>query len=99
VGVLGAVGLYILVSIFSSGTESDARWKILAIAVGAAVLQSIVIRRVPTLFGVLVAIAMSLGLVVAGLIFWCGVERRPALKIAGSYFGLCILVSVVTAFI
>jgi|KBSMisStandDraft_5_1062788.scaffolds.fasta_scaffold21766_3 hypothetical protein len=88
--ILSALGLYILVSVFSSGTESDARWKILFIAIGSAIVQAVISHALPTLAGVALAIVASLGFIAVGLIFWCGVERKAAVKIAGSYFALCV---------
>jgi hypothetical protein len=85
--VVSAVGLYILVSVFASGTESDARWKILFIAIASGIVQAVVSQAVPNLAGLLLA---SLGLIVAALVLWCGVERKAAVKIAGSYFALCV---------
>ena len=88
--IISAIGLYILVSIFASGTESDARWKILFIAIASGIFQSWVSRAIPNLVGFLVAIVASLGLIVMALILWCGVDRKAAVKIAGSYFALCV---------
>ena len=96
-GVISAVGLYILVSIFSSGTESESRWKILVIAVGTGLLQAIVLNLIPGIAGALVAIGLSVGLIIAALTFWCGVERKAALKIAGSYLGLCLAIGILLA--
>jgi hypothetical protein len=90
VGIASALGLYILVSIFSSGSESDARWKILILALGSAIVQGIVLQVLSGLVGLIAAILSSLALIAVGLVFWCGVERRPALKIVGSYFALCV---------
>ena len=98
-GIVSAIGLYILVSIFSSGTESDARWKILAIAFGAGVVQAAILGVLPSIVGLLLAVVISAALIIAALVFWCGVERKPALKIAGSYFGLCVLLGIVMAFL
>jgi len=89
--ILSAVGLYILVSVFSSGTESDARWKILFIAIGSAIVQAAISSALPNLTGVAFAIVASLGFIAVALIFWCGVERKAALKIAASYFALCVV--------
>ena len=96
-GVASAIGLYILVSIFSSGTESSARFKILAIAFGALIIQSALPALIPGLAGQLAGLVASLGMIAAALIFWCGVERKPALKITGSYFALCVALSVLFA--
>lgn len=88
--IISAFGLYILVSIFSSGTESEARWKILFIAIASGVVLALVSHAMPGLLGFFFAVLCSLGLIATALMFWCGVERNAALKIAGSYFGLCV---------
>jgi hypothetical protein len=93
--VVSAVGLYILVSVFASGTESDARWKILFIAIASGIVQAVIGNAVPNLGGLLLAIVASLGLIWIALIFWCGVEQKAALKIAGSYFALCVGIVIV----
>jgi len=96
--IFSALGLYILVSIFSSGTsDSNARWKILGIAIGSAVIQVYVTHLMPSLLGFLAALALSLGFIVAALMLWLKVERTPALKIVGSYFALCVALVVVFA--
>ena len=97
-GIISAIGLYILVSIFSSGTESNARWKILIIAVGAGLLQAILLGALPNITGLLLAVVVPIGLIVAALVLWCGVERKSAGKIAGSYFGLCVVLGIATSF-
>jgi hypothetical protein len=97
-GIFSALGLYILVSIFSSGTsDPNARWKILGIAIGSAVIQVYVTHLMPNLLGFLAALALSLGFIVAALMLWLKVERVPALKIVGSYFALCVALVVVFA--
>lgn len=95
--VISAVGLYILVSVFSSGSESDARWKILFIAIGSTVVQAVITNAVPNLAGLFLAIVASIGFIVVALVYWCGVERKAAVKIAGSYFGLCVAIVIVFA--
>jgi hypothetical protein len=96
--IVSALGLYILVSIFSSGTsDPNARWKILGIAIGSAVIQGYVTYLMPSLMGFLAALALSLGFIVAGLMLWLKVERIPALKIVGSYLALCVVLVVVLA--
>src|SRR5690348_14585074 len=59
--VISALGLYILVSVFSGGTESDARWKILVIAVVSGIVQALISSAIPDLIGLFLAIAASLG--------------------------------------
>jgi hypothetical protein len=98
-GIASALGLYILVSIFSSGAESDARWKILILAIGSAIVQGVVLQVVPGLVGLVAAIVSSLALIAAGLLFWCGLERKPTLKIVATYFALCVVLFIVSVFI
>jgi hypothetical protein len=98
-GIASALGLYILVSIFSSGSESSARWKILILAVGSAIVQGAVLQFLPGLVGLFAAILSSLVLIGVGLTFWCGVERKPALKIVGAYFALCTALFFLSVFL
>jgi len=94
-----ALGLYILVSIFSSGAESDARWKILILAIGSGIVQGVALQVLPGLVGLLAAVVSSLALIAAGLLFWCGIERKPTLKIVASYFALSVVLFSVSVFI
>src|SRR2546423_975066 len=94
-----ALGLYILVSIFSSGAESDARWKILILAIGYSIAQGVVLQVVPGLVGLLASVVSSLALIAAGLLFWCGLERKPTLKIVATYLALCAVLSIVSVLI
>jgi hypothetical protein len=89
-GIFSAAGLYILVSLVSPDTESDNRWKILAIAVTSAIVQAAFAQAVPGLAGAAVAMLMSLALVAITLVIWCGLARKTALIIAASYFVLCV---------
>lgn len=45
------------------------------------------------------AIVSSLALIAAGLLFWCGLERKPTLKIVATYFALCVVLFIVSVFI
>ena len=47
--VFSAVGLYILVSIFGTGQEASARWKIFLIAMTSGIFQAAVTTVIPTL--------------------------------------------------
>ena len=87
-GIASALGLYILVSIFSSGSESAARWKILLLSLGSAILQAFVFSLMPDKVGLLLSVVVSLGLIAGGLLFWCGVERKATVKIVVAYLGL-----------
>jgi hypothetical protein len=97
VGIASAVGLYILVAIFSSGSESSARWKILILAIGSVILQGLLMALFPNLWGVVGGVLLSLALIAAGLTFWCGIERLPVIKIMGSYIVLCVALVLIFA--
>lgn len=97
-GLIHAVVLYILVSIFSSGTEGSARWKVLSLAILAGVLPLITIRLVPNLLGAILSLVSVVLVVFVGLIYWCQVEKSAALKIAASFLGVTILLEVLARF-
>jgi hypothetical protein len=104
--ISSALGLYILVSIFSTVTaDPNARWKILGIAVGSVLVQLLVLVPIqmsdamPILLAVLAAVVLSLAFIVAALRLWLKIKRAPALKIAGSYFALCVVLVIVFAFL
>lgn len=94
--ILSAVALYILVGVFSSGTESTARGKILVTSIGSLVVELSVIRFVPNLAGFFLALIVAVAFVGASLIFWCGVERKPAVKIASCYLAISVALTVLT---
>jgi hypothetical protein len=93
-GLLNAIALYILVSIFSSGTETNSRWKVLALALFAGLVPLIVVRLLPGLFGAVVALATVVAVVTMGLMFWCQVERKAALKIGTLFLIVSIALDV-----
>jgi hypothetical protein len=48
---------------------------------------------IPNIIGVIAGVVLSLVLIGVGLVFWCEVERKAALKIVGSYFALCVVLA------
>jgi len=102
VAVVGAIVLYILVSVFARGSERESRWKILCIAIGtpllgaaAAIATSEVVSSIPA--GAGLALVVEVVALLAALIYWCEIDRRSAGKIAASYFGIAIVLSIVWA--
>jgi hypothetical protein len=93
------VSFYIFVSIFSDGMESEARWKILAIALLATLLLSGFSRASPTLLGLGLACLAAAIVSLVGLIFWIKVTRTQALRITASYIGFVLAYSVVVGLI
>jgi hypothetical protein len=89
--LVGAVILYRMTSFFSAGTpDPDFRWKILGIAIGSGGLQTYLTSLVPSPFGLLTGVVVSLGVIAGALILWCGLERPEALKTAYTYYGAVI---------
>ena len=77
---------YVFVSIFSDGLASDARWKILFVAlIAAAILIGTSNTIKPVLLGLAIACFAASVVSLAGLVFWIRVTRLQALKITGSY--------------
>ena len=97
--ILPLAAFYIFVSIFSDGVESQARWKIFAVAAVATFLLSGISRSSPTLVGAVMACSAAAAVSFAGLIFWIKVTRLQALKITGSYIGFVIGYSLVVGLI
>ena len=93
-GILNAVIFYILVSVFARGKEQSARWKIFLIAIALALLQTGILEALPNLLGLLLSAVAGVGVAVLLLIYWCGIEKVPALKIAGAYFGGSLILSI-----
>jgi hypothetical protein len=75
---------------FSQGAESDARWKILIVAITSGLISAIMRQVIPGSTGILIGIAFALTLIAAALIFWCRIERKATFKIVGAYFGFCV---------
>jgi hypothetical protein len=97
--VLPAVSLDIFVSIFSSGAESDARWRILVIALSSALVSLVVQQFIPGLLGSMVAIASSLGLIALAVIFWCKIDRKATAKILAAYWCVWFVIEIVVTFL
>ena len=97
--ILPLAAFYIFVSIFSDGVESQARWKIFAVAAVATFLLSGISRSSPTLVGSVMACSVAAAVSFAGLIFWTKVTRLQAFKITGSYIGFVIGYSLVVGLI
>ena len=85
--ILPLAALYVFVSIFSDGAESQARWQIFVVALVATVLLRGIGSSMPTLLGTAVACLVAAAVSLTGLIFWIKVTRTQALKITGSYIG------------
>ena len=89
---------YVFVSIFSDGVASDARWRILVVAlIAAAILIGISNTIKPVLLGLAIASFATAVVSLAGLVFLIKVTRLQALKITGSYIGFVIAYWVVGA--
>jgi len=92
--VLPAVALYIFVTIFSEGSESSARLKILVIAIVSSLASAFIQVLVGGVLGTLTGFAAALLLIFAALNFWCGVDRKATLKIMGAYLAFNIVLVV-----
>ena len=90
---------YVFVSIFSDGLESQARWKIFALALIDTLLLNGISHSIPTWLGLAIACLAAACVSLGGLIFWIGVTRLQALKITGSYIGFVLGCSIVLGFI
>ena len=84
------VALYILVSVFSDGAESESRWKIFSMVVGTIVVEATVSRLMPNILGLITYLAISFALLILALIYWIKIDRLSSLKISASYLGLRI---------
>jgi hypothetical protein len=95
-GVLvGAILLYVLVSIFNDGIEDEIRWKVLAIAGVTVVVEFFLLRLGTYRFLALAAVLISTALVALLLIVWCKLSRSVAAKVAGSFLGIRVALAAV----
>ena len=97
--VLPAVALYILVSIFSEGLESSARWKILVIAIGSSLVSAVVQELIDGIVGAIAGSAVALLLIFVTLNIWCGVDRKATLKIVAAYSAFTIALVMAIGFL
>ncbi len=93
------VSFYVFVSIFSDGAESQARWKILAIALAATGLLQGISAAIPTLVGLGIGCLAAALVSFVSLILWVKVTKVQAVKITGAYVGFVVAYSVVVALI
>ena len=97
--VIPAVALYIFVSMFSDGAESESRWKILVIAIGSGIVSVVGQQLIPGIVGAAVGLVLALALIGLALVFWCKVERKAALKIVGAYFAFTAALAIVIGYL
>jgi hypothetical protein len=97
--VLQLAAFYILVSIFSDGAESRARWQIFVIALFVTLLMSIVSAAMPTLLGFAFACALAAVTAAVTLILWIKVSKMQALKISTAFVGFAIAYSLLVSLI
>ena len=97
--VLPAVALYIFVSMFSDGAESNSRWKILLIAIVSALVSAVVRQLIWGVAGAVVGLVLALAVIAIGLIFWCKVDRKAALKVVGAYLAFSVVLVVVITYL
>ena len=90
---LQLAAFYVLVSIFSDGAESRARWQIFVIALVVTLLMSIVASAMPTLLGFVLACVLAAAISLAALTLWIKVTTKQALKISGAYVGFAVAYS------
>jgi uncharacterized membrane protein YjjP (DUF1212 family) len=84
---------------FRKGAESSARWKILFIAIGSAVASVAIRLLISGLAGSLLGFVVAFALIVVALIFWCGIDRKAALKITAAYFAFTAALAIVTMYL
>ncbi len=97
--ILPLVAFYIFVSMFSEGTESQARWKIFTLSFVATTVLFTMSRENPTLIGSTAACLVAALVSFVGLTFWIKVTRSQAVKITGSYVGFVVAYSLAAALI
>lgn len=97
--VLPAVALYVFVSMFSDGAESNSRWKILVIAIVSGLVSAVVRQLIWGVAGAVAGLALALAVIAIGLIFWCKVDRKAALRIVGAYFAFSVALAVVISYL
>jgi hypothetical protein len=97
--VLQLAVFYILVSIFSDGAESRARWQIFVTALFVTLAMSIVSTAMPTLLGFAFACVLAAVIAAAALILWIKVSKMQALKISTAYVGFAIAYSLLISLI
>jgi hypothetical protein len=87
---LQLAAFYVLVSIFTEGAESNARWQILVIALLLMAALNVVPIYIPSLLGLALGCLAAALVSVVALVFWIRTTRSQALKITGSYIGIVL---------
>jgi hypothetical protein len=92
--VLSALLLYVLVSTFNDGIEDEIRWKVFGIAgLVVAIELGLQYFGVPSSLA-LAAVLGSTILVALLLVVWCKLSRSVAGKVAASFLGIRVALSV-----
>ena len=97
-GALGAAILYILVSTLSETDVETHRWRILGVALGAGVFETVLSHYLPGLVWALVILLVEVLLIAFALAYWCSTPRKQAIKIAGIFTVIRIALAIGIAF-
>ena|ERR1700760_619505 len=96
--IIAALPLLFFTKAFGEEPKRSTRWKILCVAVCAFI---------PTMMiGLVAPMPLNLGLylimfaaITAALIYWCGIDRKRAARVAGYFVGVYVLLGILAAVI
>jgi hypothetical protein len=97
--LLNTLILCVLIFSLLLATDSNARWKVVAVAIGSIFVNASVHELIPGVFGALAAVLATVALVGVALVSWCELEPRQALRILAAYFGCSLVLNVFSAFL
>jgi hypothetical protein len=93
-GALGAAILYILVSTLSETDVEAHRWRILGVALGAGLFETVLSHILPGFVWALVILIVEVLLIAFALAHWCSTPRQQAIKVAGVFTGIRIVFAI-----
>lgn len=98
-GILSAVLLYVLAANFSDTDVETNRYRILGLSVGVGVVDAVLGRLIGSSVVWVAIWAADFLLIAAGLQYWCGTSRNQALKVAGMFLGIRVILAIALIFI
>ena len=99
VSLLNTVIFCVLILSLLLATDSSARWRVVAVAIGSIFINAAVHELIPGMLGALAAVLATVALVGVALVSWCGLEPRQALRILAAYFGCSLVLNVFSVFL
>jgi hypothetical protein len=89
----------VLVMSMLMGAQNIVRWKVVAVAIASIFVNAAFRDLMPGLLGAIASVLLTVALVGIGLVRWCEIGRRTAIRILAAYFGCSLVLNVFSVFL